>query len=169
MTFSNFQQNKGDVLNFEDKQSEYSSLDYIILKQVAKVIECANNTHDRVFQIGFINSVESLHQVAEYYWMYDPDYLITLRLLNQWRKQIIDENEGAKRFFIEKPLLFVETKPKVLNDDGDAVEYELDLETEGEIEVTMEDVNLLHARLWFCLLMGMITKRQKTRDIEDVI
>lgn len=169
MAFSNYQQNKGDVLNFEDKQSEYSSLDYIILKQVSKVMDCANNTDDKRFQIGFINAVEALHQVAEYYWLHDPDYLITLRLLNQWRKQIIDDNSGQKRFFIDKPLLFVETKPKIVNEEGDTIEYELDLETEGEVEITLDELNLLHARLWFCLLMGMITKRQKTRDIEDTI
>lgn len=169
MAFSNYQQNKGDVLNFEDKQSEYSSLDYIILKQVGKVMECANNTHDPAFRIGFINAVEALHQVAQYYWFYDPDYTISLRLLNQWKKQILDDNEGQKRFPVDKPLLFLETKPKIVNDEGDTIEYELDLETEGEVEMTVEELNLLHARLWFCLLMGMITKRQKTRDIEDTI
>jgi len=159
---------KGSTLTFEDSnESQYSSLDYLILKQLGKVMECANNLHNVLFVVAFINSVQALHQIAQFYWMYDEEYKNGIKLLIQWKQdQLADWEPGTSTIEIDKPILFAEVvclKEAV----GVDAEYQLQFETEGQREVSVEELNLITAQLHLNLLMTVITKRQKSRDIED--
>jgi hypothetical protein len=158
---------KGNTLTFEEtNESQYSSLDYLILKQLGKVMEYANNLHNPLFVVAFINSVQALHQIAQFYWMYDEEYKNGIKLLIQWKQDQLSDWEPGGKIEIDKPVLFAETVCLKEAPGAEAV-YQLQFETEGQREVSVEELNLITAQLHLNLLMTVITKRQKSRDIED--
>jgi len=128
-------------------------------------MEYYNNLQNPQYQVAFINSVHALHQLAQFYWMYDEEYKQGIKLLLQWKLDQLKEWEpGVKTIEIDKPLLFAEV---VCVKENENKEYQLQFETEGIREITLEQLDVIQAQLHFNLLMSVITKRQKSRDLED--
>lgn len=152
----------------EDAKIQFGGFDYLILKQVLKVNEYSNLCMYSEHKLAFANSVITLHQIAKYYWLFDEEYQQAYKALLEMKKDVFTGvQQGEQTAHVIKPILMTKVHTIAEKDGKRKFGLFIEEETGETVEMQLEDVEVLFARLHYDLLMTIVSKRTKTIDQQD--